>query len=93
MSNDKQILYNMISREVENIVSNISPRLGVFSGTLANYIIKYIDPYVDMFFMGSDSLNTDAAGKFVSTEVNSRIQNFIKDFNAAKAKDSSINEL
>ena len=46
-----------------------------------------------MFFMGSDSLNTDAAGKFVSTEVNSRIQNFIKDFNAAKAKDSSINEL
>lgn len=93
MSNDKVILYNMLSREVDNIISGINPALGVFSNTITNYIIKYIDPYVDMFFMGTDNLNTEAAGKFISSEVDNKVQKFIKDFKAARIDSDMNNEL
>ena len=69
MNGDKEILYNMISREVYNLIGNISPALRVFSDVISKYLIMYIDPYVDAFFMGTETLNTDVAKEYINKEV------------------------
>ena len=85
--NEKEILYNMIAREVDNFLGQTAPSLKVFSNIVSRYVISYIDPYVDAFFMGTDKLNTTAAKAYINKEVNDKISSFISKFEAEKAKD------
>lgn len=89
MNGDKEILYNMISREVYNLIGNISPALRVFSDVISKYLIMYIDPYVDAFFMGTETLNTDVAKEYINKEVNDRLSAFINNFKKAKENNLS----
>lgn len=89
MNGDKEILYNMISREVYNLIGNISPALRVFSDVISKYLIMYIDPYVDAFFMGTETLNTDVAKEYINKEVNDKLSAFINNFKKAKENNLS----
>lgn len=77
-TNDKQILYNVITREVHNLVQGI-PMLGLFENAIANYIIKYIDPYVNAFTEGG-TLDIDQLSSFTSQELNNKIAEFKKSY-------------
>lgn len=78
---DKEILYNMLNREIQNLVSGV-PMLGMFGGLISNYIIKLIDPYVNAFIeQGGKSLNTEQLGAFASQEVEDKIKLFKEKFN------------
>lgn len=81
---DKDILYQMISREVDNLLGMYVPGLRVFSGTITKYIVNFIDPYVNAFFGEDTGINTEAAGEFVKSEVNEKVQDFMKKFEAEK---------
>lgn len=78
MANDKQILYNVIAREVHNFTQGI-PMLGLFEGAIVNYIIKYIDPYVTAFTEG-DTLDIEQLTSFTSHEVDAKIAEFKKSY-------------
>lgn len=78
---EKELLYQIISREVYNILISISPNLGIFSKLATNYVLSYIEPYVDAFMSGADNtLNTNAASAFVKEEISAKVDNFIKKF-------------
>lgn len=38
-ADDKEILYNVIGREVQNLTARV-PMIGMFSGVITNYIIN-----------------------------------------------------
>lgn len=76
---DKEILYQMLSREIDNILSR-NPMFRMFSGPISNWVISIVDPYVDAFYMGTQNLNTEAAGKFVKSEISSKVDAFITKF-------------
>jgi hypothetical protein len=76
---DKKILYQMLSREIENMLSS-NPMFKMFSGPITNWVISYIDPYVDAFYMGTQTLNTDAAEQFVKRELDEKVSAFVSKF-------------
>lgn len=77
-TNDKQILYNVIAREVHNLIQGI-PVFGLFENTIVNSLIKYIEPYVNAFTEG-DVLNIEQLSSFTSYEVNNKIAEFKKSY-------------
>ena len=73
---DKQVLYNVIEREVHNIVSNF-PLLSMFEGTITNYICAYIDPYINAFIEGPNQrLDIEQLSSFTQAEVSDKIARF-----------------
>ena len=78
---DKQVLYNVIEREVHNIIAANFPVLGLFEGTITNYILSYIDPYVNAFIEGPQQhLNIEQLSAFTQAEVSDKIARFKKSY-------------
>jgi hypothetical protein len=76
INSDKQVLYNIIEREISNIVSQF-PILGIFGDTITNYILNYIDPYVNAFIEGPQQrLNIEQLSAFTQSEVTDKIARF-----------------
>jgi hypothetical protein len=74
----------MLGREIDNILYSINPIAGTFSSPIKNYIFNTIEPYVDAFlFPETEKINTKAATSFVKEEVNSKVNDFLKRFEAA----------
>jgi hypothetical protein len=78
---DKELIYQILEREVKNILLSINPTFAMFSPMACNAIENFIDPYIDAFCMGTSRINTEAAGSFIKTEVNEKVDAFIKQFN------------
>lgn len=80
---EKELIYQIISREVKNILISINPTFGMFSNIATNYVIQMIDPYIDAFANNPEKkINTKLAGEYAKQEINSKIDNFIKKFEA-----------
>jgi hypothetical protein len=86
--NDKELLKQMLYREIVNLVESAAPQFKMFSGYAANFVYDYIEPYVDAFLSPDDgSLNKKAAGAFLKQETNEKIDKFLKDFEKEKNKE------
>jgi hypothetical protein len=78
---DKELLYQMLQREVVNLVETLAPQFKMFSGVAANYVLELIDPYINAFLSPDDgALNQKAASAFLKQETNEKIDKFLKDF-------------
>jgi hypothetical protein len=78
---DKELLYQMLQREIGNLIDITAPQFKLFSGSASSYIINLIDPYVSAFLSPDDgTLNKAAAGEFLKQETNEKIDKFLKDF-------------
>lgn len=77
---EKDLLYQVLNREISNLLSNVNPALRMFSGTVTSYIMNFIDPYIDAFTNNDGELNTKAAKGFVQEEVNAKVEAFMKKF-------------
>jgi hypothetical protein len=78
---DKELLYQMLKREIGNLIESTIPQFRMFSGVASNYVIELIDPYVDAFLSQDDgTLNQKAAGTFLKQETNEKIEKFLKEF-------------
>jgi hypothetical protein len=75
--NEKELVRQYLSREIDNLITSLIPNLSIFSSPIKNYILNYIDPYIDLFFVGGETLNTDMVRKFTTQEVTSKINDFI----------------
>jgi hypothetical protein len=59
--------------------------LSLFSGPIKNWIFSFLEPYLNAFLQpGSNELNTNAIKAFANKEVNSKIEEFLKEFNSEK---------
>jgi hypothetical protein len=78
---DKELLYQMLEREISDIIGGAAPQFRMFSGVATNYLINLIDPYVSAFLSPDDGkLNKEAASEFLKQETNDKINKFLKDF-------------
>lgn len=78
MPTDKEILYNMLDREVDNLLRG-NPMLTVFSSTIKQYVHNFLDPYLS-FFMEGETLQMDVASAYAQEEVKNKIDNFKNKF-------------
>lgn len=87
MPTEKEILHQMLSREIDNLLNNFGPVVSMFSGTAKQYLFNFIDPYVDAFISPqTNKINTEAAGEFVKEEVDNKVKSFLEKFEKEKAK-------
>lgn len=77
-SEDKEVLYNIIRREIDNILSNF-PLLGMFSESISNYVINYIDPYISAFIV-KGQLDTNQLSAFANSEISTKIKEFKENY-------------
>lgn len=87
MPSDKEILYSMLDREIENILRS-NPMLAVFSSTIKTYIHNFLDPYLN-FFMEGENLHIDMASSFANEEMQKRLESFKKNFQQAKEENKN----
>lgn len=80
--NEKDLFYQVLSREVSNFLGSINPAFRMFSSTVTNYLINFIEPYVNAFTNIDGEINTKAASKFVEQEVSEKVKAFIDKFEA-----------
>lgn len=79
---DKELIFQIIDREIENIIAQINPGLRVFAPMASKYVCRYIEPYVDAFIdPDSSKINTRAAEEYLKQESLSKIGEFMKKFN------------
>jgi hypothetical protein len=85
---DKDLLKQMLQREVVNLVETTVPQFRMFSGIASDYLFEYIEPYIDAFLSPDDgTLNKKAAGAYLKQETNEKIDRFLKEFEANKSKE------
>lgn len=85
MPTDKEILFSVISREVDNLTS-LNPILAVFNGTIKNKLFAFLEPYVD-FFTEGETFQADMATSFAKREVQKKLEDFKQEFEAARRSD------
>jgi predicted component of type VI protein secretion system len=85
---ERELLEQLINRNINNILNQFSPGLRMFSGTLTNYAMEFLDPYLAAFTNnGTNNLNTKAATQFMKEETNKKIEEFMKRFEEASGRD------
>ncbi len=84
MPTDKEILYSIINREIDNITS-LNPILAVFNGTIKNKLFAFLEPYID-FFTEGESFQVDMATSFAKQEVQKKLEDFKREFEAERAE-------
>lgn len=82
MPSDKEVLYSMLDREIDNILGYNSV-LSIFSGTIKSYVHSFLEPYLN-FFMEGEKLQVSLASAFVEQEFHNKVENFKKNFNEIK---------
>lgn len=75
MALDKEVLYNMVSREIANSLQGI-PFFSAFAPTISSWVIAFIDPYIDAFTVDNNKINTKQLSSFVSKELEDKINKF-----------------
>ena len=75
MTLDKEVLYNMVSREIANSLQGI-PFFSAFAPTISSWVIAFIDPYIDAFTLDNNKVNTKQLASFVSQELAEKVNKF-----------------
>lgn len=83
---DKEIFYQVLFREVDNLLANFnSPLVSVFSEPVKNYLQRFLEPYVNAFIEPpKNELNAEMASEFLKEEANEKIESFKKRFNKTR---------
>ena len=81
---EKELLYQVLNREVANVLSSVSPAFKMFSPSVTKYIMTMFNDYIDAFIGIDNKINTEAAGEFVKEEVNKKVEEFMKRFESKR---------
>jgi hypothetical protein len=85
---DKELIKQMLQREIVNLVETAAPQFKMFSGMAAEFVYDYFEPYIDAFLSpDSGTLNKKAAGAFLKQETNEKIDKFLKEFESKQDKE------
>jgi predicted component of type VI protein secretion system len=78
---ERELLRQMVQRNINNMLNSINPGLRMFSGSLTNYAMEFLEPYISGFTNPSTQhINTKAATAFLKDETNKKIEEFMKKF-------------
>lgn len=86
---EKEIIYQFLSREIDNIIYAVCPGLNVLAAPLKKYLFAYIDPYIDLFFNDDNMLNTQIVKEYAIKETSDKIKEFVAKYE--NERESEIN--
>jgi hypothetical protein len=85
---DKDLLKQMLSREISNLIDSVAPQFRMFSGMASNYVFEFLEPYLNAFMSPDEGkINQKAAGAFLKQETNDKIDKFLKEFEKRQEKE------
>lgn len=76
MGTELNVFYQMLDREIENIIYRVAPQLSSFSGTAKQKVHGYIEPYVQALLGSDGKVDTNTAAEFAKEEACSKIEAF-----------------
>lgn len=74
-THNKEIFYNIICREVHNLVGGI-PVLGMFEQIISNYLMNAVAPYIDAFTGENQKVDINQLTSYMEYEFNNKISKF-----------------
>lgn len=76
---DKEVVYNVLAREIHNILQNI-PMAGLFENAIINYVFNFAEPYINAFSAPTDrkKVDIDQLSNYASYEIKNRVEDFKK---------------
>lgn len=90
MNNDKELLAQILGREIDNILGRVSPAFRMFTPTVTGAVMNFIDPYIDAFMSPDEkTINTKAATGYLKEEAARKIEDFMKRFEAESGRPSA----
>ena len=82
--NDKEIIYNIIGRYVDNILRQIrNPLAYMMADPIKNYIYRYVEPYIDAFTT-NNNFEVEEASAYLEQEAIDKINSFKRTFKESK---------
>ena len=82
--NDKEIIYNIIGRYVDNILRQIrNPLAYMMADPINNYIYRYVEPYIDAFTT-NNNFEVEEASAYLEQEAIEKINSFKRTFKESK---------
>lgn len=82
--NDKEIIYNIIGRYVDNILRQIrNPLAYMMADPIKNYIYRYVEPYIDAF-TANNNFEVEEASAYLEQEAIEKINSFKRTFKESK---------
>ena len=82
--NDKEIIYNIIGRYVDNILRQIrNPLAYMMADPIKNYIYRYVEPYIDAFTT-NNIFEVEEASAYLEQEAIEKINSFKRTFKESK---------
>jgi hypothetical protein len=82
--NDKEIIYNIIGRYVDNILRQIrNPLAYMMADPIKNYIYRYVEPYIDAFTT-NNNFEVEEASAYLEQEAIEKINSFKRTFKESK---------
>lgn len=76
MGTEISLFYQMLDREIDNLITSLAPQLSSFSGIAKQKVHGYVDPYVQCFLGSDGKVDTDTASEFAKQKVTSEIEAF-----------------
>lgn len=76
---DKDVVYNVLVREIHNILQDI-PMAGLFENAIINYVFNFAEPYINAFSAPGDrrKVDVDQLSNYASYEIKNKIEEFKK---------------
>jgi len=81
---EKELLYQVLNREVSNILGAVNPAFKMFSPSATKYIMTLFNDYIDAFIGVDNKINTEAAGAFMKEEINRKVEAFMTKFESKR---------
>lgn len=82
--NDKEIIYNIVGRYVDNIINQLrNPLATMMSEPIKNYIFRYMAPYVDAFTT-NNNFEIEPASAYLEQEAINKINKFKETYKEIK---------
>lgn len=81
---EKELLYQVLNREISNVLGSINPAFKMFSPSATKYIMTLFNDYIDAFIGVDNKLNTEAASEFMKEEINKKVEAFMTRFESKR---------
>ena len=81
---EKELLYQVLNREISNVLGSINPAFKMFSPSATKYIMTLFNDYIDAFIGVDNKINTEAASEFMKEEINKKVEAFMTRFESKR---------
>lgn len=77
MGVEKELFYQVLDRQIDNIIGSVAPQFGTFSGIVKSKIHGFIAPYVEAF-TDDGTVDVETSSAFLKEKALTEIENFKK---------------